>query len=315
MVSKQLGNAERKRRGLTVDGNCLVCSGQEKTIEHIFKTCTKATHVWNNIGGNVDTNTGGGMKDWIHTNLLQKRNNDIDGDRGVIFATTYWWIWWWRNAMTFGMKELDDRRKPCWIKETLKETNTAFVRQQMVSNSTNYTDHPLKWRMAQNCEWTLNVDGSCKSLINKAGISGILRNRRGGWKGGFTANVSPNCATSVEVMVIARGIEWAWEKGIKELEVQTDASEVIKWMTDYTSLRGPNRDIIDEIKHNWQRKFTRIEFKNIFREQNFAADCLTKIGTFQEANWIDHEDPPPGMDDIIANDMMGATRVRRVHLS
>ncbi|RAL41896.1 hypothetical protein DM860_009078 [Cuscuta australis] len=114
--------------------------------------------------------------------------------------------------------------------------------------------------MAQNCEWTLNVDGSCKSLINKADIGGILQNRRGEWKGGFTANVSPNCATSVEVMAIARGIEWAWEKGVKELEVQTDASEVIKWMADYTSLRGPNRDIIDEIKHNWQRKFTRLEF-------------------------------------------------------
>lgn len=58
---KVLGNAERKRRGLTVDGNCLVCSGQEETTEHIFKTCTKATHVWNNIGGKVDTNTGGGV--------------------------------------------------------------------------------------------------------------------------------------------------------------------------------------------------------------------------------------------------------------
>ncbi|VFQ98567.1 unnamed protein product [Cuscuta campestris] len=169
--------------------------------------------------------------------------------------------------------------------------------------------------MAQNCEWTLNVDGSCKSLINKAGIGRILQNRRGEWKGGFTDNASSNCATSVEVMAIARGIEWAWEKGVKELQVQTDASEVIKWMADYTSLRAPNRDIIDEIKHNWQRKFTRLEFKNIFREQNFATDRLATIGTFPEANWIDHEDPPPEMDDIIADDMMGATRVRRVHMS
>lgn len=46
--------------------------------------------------------------------------------------------------MTFGREELDDRRKPCWNKEAVKETNTAFARQQMVSNFTNYTDHPLK---------------------------------------------------------------------------------------------------------------------------------------------------------------------------
>ncbi|VFQ97017.1 unnamed protein product [Cuscuta campestris] len=43
--------------------------------------------------------------------------------------------------------------------------------------------------------------------------------------------------------------------------------------------------------------------------------CRYSDFKFAEVNWIDHEDPPPGMEDIIANDMMGATRVRRVHLN
>ncbi|VFQ81409.1 unnamed protein product [Cuscuta campestris] len=306
-----LGNAERKRRGLTADGSCPICSGHEETTDHIFRSCIKAKRVWNDIGVNMNTNSDGEVKNWIYKNVSQKIHSNIDSDWGITFATACWWIWRWRNARIFSGEELEDKRKISWIKEAVREINTAFRRHRMVGNIPNSVDCSLRWKMSQDCEWTLNVDGSCKTFIDKAGIGGVLRNSRGEWKGGFTAKARERSATSVEVMAISAGIQWAWEQGVRELEIQTDAGEAVKWIAENNSLRGPTRHIIDNIK-KWQTKYRRIKIKSIFREQNLAADHMASIGAFQHADWIEHEVPPPGMEDIITRDKIGVTRIRRV---
>nr|GMC49534.1 hypothetical protein DM860_006026 [Ipomoea batatas] len=93
-------------------------------------------------------------------------------------------------------------------------------------------DRMLRWRMAMDHEWTLNVDGSCRSAYN-SGLRGVLRNNRSEWEGGFTGRL----------------------------------------------------------------------------------DCLVSFGVMQEMIWSVYVSPPPGVDVLIANDMMGVSSLRRVIVS
>ncbi|VFQ80939.1 unnamed protein product [Cuscuta campestris] len=232
--------------------------------------------VWNNIGGNVNTFCAGGVKNWIYINVLQKRNSNIDDDWGIIFDTTCWWIWQWRNAKTFGGEEPDDKPKLDWITEIVRDTNNDFMRQRLVINTHKSTDRSFRWTMSHNCDWTLNVDGSYKASINKAGIGEVLRNKKGEWKGGFSAKVSPKIVVTVEAMTIASGIQWAWEKGIRELEIETDAGMVVMWMAEHNSLRGPTRNIIDVIKE-WKKKYTRIKSRTSFVNRTLQLTTLPAL--------------------------------------
>nr|GLL35985.1 hypothetical protein DM860_014601 [Ipomoea trifida] len=104
---------------------------------------------------------------------------------------------------------------------------------------------------------------------------------------------------------------WAWNRGIRDLEVHIDATEVLNWITDHTMLRGLAR-VIDEDIRDWQTRFRKLVLRSIFLEQNIAADRLATIGSSQETNWKDHIDPPVGLNEILTDEKMGIPCMRRV---
>lgn len=113
----------------------------------------------------------------------------------------------------------------------------------------------------------------------------------------------------MEAKAIEKGIQWAWDIGIRDLEVQTDAKEVIKWINEHTYMRDPMREVVANIKE-WQKRFQKIGFKNIFREQNLVTGRLTNMGALQDMEWSAFELPPLGLEEIVANDKMGMTTLR-----
>ncbi|XP_031095021.1 uncharacterized protein LOC115999306 [Ipomoea triloba] len=115
----------------------------------------------------------------------------------------------------------------------------------------------------------------------------------------------------VEARAIAKGLQWVWNRGIRDLEVQIDATEVLNWITDHTMLRGPARVIVEDIR-GWQMRFRKLVLRSIFREQNIAADRLATIRSSQETNWKDHIDPPVGLNEILTDEMMGIPCMRMV---
>nr|GME03920.1 hypothetical protein DM860_010389 [Ipomoea batatas] len=77
-------------------------------------------------------------------------------------------------------------------------------------------------------------------------------------------------------MAIAKGFQWAWDKGIRDSEVQFDAWDVLKWIEGQHTLKGPI------------------------------------IGAHQASEWKEHFLTPPGLVDIIVEDKMDVPVVRRV---
>ncbi|XP_031111997.1 uncharacterized protein LOC116015970 [Ipomoea triloba] len=56
MHGQVLGNAERKRRGMTGDGRCNICPEREESMEHILRDCKQAKEVWKTMLGHARLN-------------------------------------------------------------------------------------------------------------------------------------------------------------------------------------------------------------------------------------------------------------------
>lgn len=112
MHGKVLCNVEWKRRGLTGDDKCSSCGNEVETINHIFRSCEKASTIWHALLPNNDTNRLNGMvfNDWIMANLEGKISRSDKRDWPNSFAVSLWWIWRWRNDRAFNNKEIDKKK-------------------------------------------------------------------------------------------------------------------------------------------------------------------------------------------------------------
>nr|GMC75097.1 hypothetical protein DM860_010389 [Ipomoea batatas] len=85
------------------------------------------------------------------------------------------------------------------------------------------------------------------------------------WDGGFSSKENHQCASVLEAKAIIEGLRWAWGKGVRDVEVQTDAWDVLRWVEGQHMLRGPMQAIIEDIKQ-WQTRFSRLRLRAIWRE-------------------------------------------------
>nr|GMD42555.1 zinc finger BED domain-containing protein RICESLEEPER 2-like [Ipomoea batatas] len=84
----------------------------------------------------------------------------------------------------------------------------------------------------------------------RRGCGGVLRKFGGEWMGGFMGRENYGDATMLDVTAIVRAMEWAWGKGIRDIEIQSDAKNVVDWIHERTMLRGLIQDL-SEVAVNW----------------------------------------------------------------
>lgn len=150
-----------------------------------------------------------------------------------------------------------------------------------------------------------------KATTRTAGIGGILRSADGRWKGGFVGSTAATDPTITEVCAIVKAMQWAWEKGVRDLEIQTDAKEAARWIREKEDLRGIARDLVNEAV-SWCEKDWSISIRTIYREQNRSADALALMGNTQAVDWKEFSSCPPECEEAFNKDLMRATQCRRV---
>lgn len=62
----------------------------------------------------------------------------------------------------------------------------------------------------------LNTDGSFKSSSGWAGAGGVLRDSRGDWISGFTANLRKGNCILTEARGLFHGVKLAWSLGFEK---------------------------------------------------------------------------------------------------
>lgn len=252
------------------------------------------------------------FKIWLERNISGCDEGDEQNEWPRTFAITAWWIWRWRNDRIFNASSMEVQRKIAWIKEAEEEIGRAFMRDANMRNI-NSTEKVLrlKWNPSSDHRYTINVDGSVKATSKIAGIGGVIRNERGEWMEGFVERVDYGDASMIEARAIVKGMDWAWKKGIRDVEIQSDAKNVINWITTGVTLRGPIQADIQAARE-WLNKGWKISIRAIYREQNRVADTLSILGTRQQNEWTTLSTCPPESEEVFFHDLARVVCCRRV---
>ncbi|XP_075508178.1 uncharacterized protein LOC142545090 [Primulina tabacum] len=228
---KIMSNVERVKRGFTTSGMCVMCQNDMEDVDHIFRKCEKAREIWRCF---MSTNAFQNIlklsfDEWFRANLGQERQNMDTRNWNVLFAITLWWLWKWRNDLVFNNKRLDVHLKVKQLKNQLNEIKSAFSSSRvMPSHTQRYANYIVRWIPPPEGWCSLEVDGSCKQSIRKAGGGGLLRNEYGDWMIGFMHNIGWCSIEEAKLWAAYKGLQMAWEAGQRKIMLGIDSIEVIK---------------------------------------------------------------------------------------
>ncbi|KAL8150228.1 hypothetical protein V2J09_020036 [Rumex salicifolius] len=97
-----LTNLERQRRHLSDETVCVICNSGDENLIHVFRECNRAKRVWMGFFRRCD-NTPTGFFEGLSGEYRMTSRTRQD----VLFATTLWWLWKWRNAYIFREERVD----------------------------------------------------------------------------------------------------------------------------------------------------------------------------------------------------------------
>ncbi|KAJ8429764.1 hypothetical protein Cgig2_006455 [Carnegiea gigantea] len=87
-------------RGLTDDPRCKGCLNGEENTMHLLQDCKIVREVWNHlVPASRQTTFNIPLKEWMNSNL--GKLGPSEENWAIIFATTTWWLWKWRNKKCF----------------------------------------------------------------------------------------------------------------------------------------------------------------------------------------------------------------------
>nr|GMD83340.1 putative non-LTR retroelement reverse transcriptase [Ipomoea batatas] len=197
------------------------------------------------------------------------------------------------------------------IIEYSRGINMAFANLQYGRNMANKQDVILSWQPPEDNKVVLNIDGSFNVRQHKAGCGGVLRDKAGSWLGGFTSKLMTQHVIESEAWGLLKGMQWAWNKGIRNIEIQMDSKDVINWITGTEQPRGPLRNIIHSCRQ-WINKSWIVSIKHVYREQNAVADGLAKLALFIANDWNEWHEVPPMVHEMVQRDQERIPHTRRI---
>lgn len=119
----------------------------------------------------------------------------------------------------------------------------------------------------------LNVDGVSKIHNKRAGAGCVIRNYLGRWQVGAARKLGHCSALLAEVWAILLELELAWDKGYREVTLETD------WQT------AKYKALIDSCRSLLQRDWN-VELLHIYREANSAVDGVTNWAICQSSRLL-----------------------------
>lgn len=297
-----------------MDGGCALCAGELETADHILRTCTRAREIWLAFATSERRRQWRQMdvKGWITNNITEDAAYDNTDNWPRRFTIIAWWLWKWRCERVFNDRDAELHRHIVWLKTYEEEVERAFSR----CNARVITSRPsrivrVRWNASPEHRFTLNVDGSVHAGINRAGYGGVIRNSAGDWIRGIMCRTIFDDPAIVEAQAIVECLNWAWHEGYRDLEVQSDAKDVVQWIREGPVGRGPIRHLIEGAQQ-WLNRDWRISFRVIYREQNNVADRLAKFGATQDDERRVVDFCPIGSEDVYLDDLAHVTSARRV---
>lgn len=140
--------------------------------------------------------------------------------------------------------------------------------------------------------------------FKSAASGGVFRNANAEFIGAFAGKNGICTPLEAELWGIHTGMQKAWEKGYRRVEVENDCVRAVNLVNGNEDYDNPARNIVVScralIKQSWE-----VTLNQIPREQNRAADALAKrsLNRNQDYQWM--EEPPTKIISLMRHDELG----------
>ncbi|GMP59729.1 hypothetical protein CsSME_00022890 [Camellia sinensis var. sinensis] len=147
----------------------------------------------------------------------------------------------------------------------------------------------------------LNIGGSTKGDPGEGGFGGLIRDERGMWLVGYYGKLGVCTSLEAELWAIYRGLAIAFEKGYKDLTIETDSSSAIELLKERSVVSSSVISLVDSSKFLMQR--CGYIMQHVLREGNNSADGLAKLGANQAEPLVVLDEAPVEIRGLVIADM------------
>ncbi|KAK0605740.1 hypothetical protein LWI29_030217 [Acer saccharum] len=311
--SKLLTNDMRATRGITDDTTCDRCKGGYEDLDHVFRGCRYSIAVWEDIGkGSTLSNSyKGEWSQWLEDNLKCSTLHLGRVPGYLIFAVTLWFIWKWRCDKVFN-PSFQVPRGPGQIV-------WSYAADWLASNSGLEADTGLPMRLIS---WSppplgwvkLNIDGSFNRDLGSISAGGVIRDDRKLWLTGFAVNKGLGSVLEAELWGIFEGLKLAWYAGFRKVLVESDSQSAVSILTNAIPFHHPLFHIVRACKSLLDSDWS-CSIHHIYRESNFVADSLARLGHSLGLGVTVFDEPPLQTYGVLEDDYKGVATPRFVSSS
>lgn len=228
-------NQLRALRGMTTQDSCPRCNAGPEDINHLFRVCPKAADHWRatvfgqSMRGNLDSS----IVDWCGKNLGKSKILVVVlGSLGTSYSLPQFGkIWKDRNIKSFDNLDSNPSVSSKRSYDYAFEIVEAFKSPLMTGHQ---NPRLTKWVSPCAGSIKLNVDGCWYSADRNAGLGGIFRDKNGTWMLGFYGKLDAESSTAAEIWSIYRGLTIILEKGLVNVEIESDSLVAVNLVNEGT---------------------------------------------------------------------------------
>ncbi|KAJ8431324.1 hypothetical protein Cgig2_013540 [Carnegiea gigantea] len=304
---KLLTNAERYKRHMVSYSNCVVCGAEREDINHILRRCPQAFSVWQalNFKDFTPVDRQLGVQEWFKLNATKVHE---DPHWQTKFLTTTWYIWKWRCKASFGTVEEEPEDRGSFLVARFYDIIQAL--ESLTPPLTDSRSEPsskelVRWEAPPEGWVILNTDGAAKGNPRPAGAGGVLRDEKGGWRGGFSENLGSCSAMKAEICVVLCGLRLAQRLKIRKLWVQLDSMMVVGMFQENISWCPEHVGLLHQCKALLKDNTWDIHISHCYREANQVADTLANMGIELDSGVTYYYLPPMEVKGVLLTDVGG----------
>ncbi|KAF5933818.1 hypothetical protein HYC85_029989 [Camellia sinensis] len=196
---------------------------------------------------------------------------------------------------------------PHWKGSRCGEFSTV-ASYELVTDSGVDSGNWLCWSLPPPSKLKMNTDGSSKGDPGDGGFGGLIRDERGMWLCGYFGKLTNCTCIEAEILALYRGLTIAFEKGYKDLSIETDSQYAIDMLKGNVEVFSPLRSLVEDSKFLIRRCGFLIQ--HVKREGNMSANGLAKMGANQNEVLVVMDDPPEEIRGQLVADMVGQSYLR-----
>jgi ribonuclease HI len=284
-----------KKRHMELIAFCKTCGADEESIFHALFECTWARLFWEELKKVVSIKVPVLHPNSWSTDLIEGKI--IKQEEACVILCGCWAVWTERNALWHGEGGRGILRSVRWALET-----TYDLAQLGRMKKINTIKATPQWKKPDPGIYKINVDASFSTETLEGATGLVVRDSTGAliraearWIE-FAAN-----SLIMEACAIRDGICLAIDRGYQNVEVETDAQEVLKLIEDQGGGRSSIASIRQEIKE-LSGMFSSFKLLYVSRLANEAAHSCARKATRvrRRCLWINYN--PPFLVDILYKD-------------